>query len=324
MAISFVSASEISSQVNSTNYTINKPSGIASGDFLVAVVFFSDTFVFSQTTVNVPAGWTKVRDAFADPGGNNYVSQLAVMTKTAGSSEPGSWSGSFGSSKDWRVVCCAAYRGASGIVANNYGTAGNATSLSTNSVTNSAASNWRITAGGYTSASVSYALESNEIANRALDDEGGHIYSGIWDSGGTIGTGSTSRTISRGATWASACSWIGILDASDTAVTGTLDATLPKMTMTASGSQSYDGVLAATLPKPTMTATAIGTPPEGPLSVAITPVMTATGATAASGTLGVLLAPVMTVVGETRTFGIRVVTPEAESRTTTPRRGAVD
>lgn len=188
--------------------------------------------------------------------------------------------------------------------------------------------------GAYVSSTANYTIGSNELTQRKIDQAvngpDGYtsaIQAGLWDSGGTIASGNTSRNITRGAVWESAASWIAIMQPDDPAVDGTLSATLSKPTMTASGSIGYDGTLAATLPSmPAVSMSGISTPPEGPLDVLVLPVVSMSGATAASGSLVVLAGPTVTLNGETRFFGVRVVTPEREleKRITTPRLGAVD
>lgn len=320
MAISYVADASWNASSSASTFTLTKPSGTASGDYMVAI-FAADTFDSGggDRTVSPPAGWTSQGHVYSGP---NCV--IDVMTRTAGGSEPGSWSGSFtGGSTPDRVAIVVTYRGVSGLALDRTASSGSSTSFSTGTVNNPTSTNWRVVAAAYSSASVSYAITSNEVSNRDTQPEN-NVEAGMWDSNGTIATGNTSRTVSRGAAWESAASWIGILDASDTAYTGTLSCLLPDLSMTAAGFPAFPAVLAATLPLITMTAAAIGSPPSGTLGVDITPVMTATGATAASGTLVVAISPVFGIDAETRQFGIRVVTPEAESRTITPRLGTVD
>lgn len=274
-------------------------------------------------TVTVPSGWTSQRHVYQDP-----ECIVHVMTRTVGSSDPSSWNGSFtGGALDDRVSVVATYRGAAGLAVQGTSSAGEVTTMNTATVNNPDAVNWRCVAAAYDSASTNYAITSNEVVKRNSKNNSMNIEAAIWDSNGTIGTGNTSRTVSRQFVWSTAGSWIGILDAADATVTGTMAATLSKPTMTASGHSSYDGTLAATLPSmPTVSMSGISTPPEGTLDVLVLPVVSVSGATAAAGSLVVLAGPTVTLNGETRFFGVRVVTPEREleKRTITPRLGAVD
>lgn len=324
-AISFVGSA--SGSANSTSsFQLSKPTGVVSGDFMVAVVGFFATTDGSERTVTPPSGWTVVDGEYVTASGKPH--QICVMRRTAGSSEPSTWNGSISSSSvAGLVTIVSAYRNVIGIAASGTSSKGGGTTYDTATVNNPVSANWRVTVGGYTSGTLNYEISSTEVRERKIQGRTSSLEDvqlGVWDSNGTISTGNTSRKITRGATWASSCSWIGILDANDVTITGSLEGTLPKPSMTTTAALSYSGTLAATLPKPTVTAAGIATPPDGPLDVLILPVVAIAGAHHASGTLDVLIVPVMDAEGETRKFGIRVVTPEAESRVTTPRLGAVD
>lgn len=327
MAISYVADAEWSEASSDTGYTLQKPAGVASGDFLIAVLGIDLlSGGSSDTSVNAPSGWTLVGSVHSPP---NH--QMAVLKRTAGSSEPGSWNGTLGSSRGPKASIVVAYRGATGIATSggspieDFNTTGTATSLGTGTVNNPVNTNWRIVLGSYSSASVSYTLSSTESTKRE-GVSNTNVECAAWDSNGTIGTGNTSRSISRGQIWESAAVYIAILDATDgTAVSGTLSATMPLPTMTAQANPSYTGTMAAAIPTlPTVTMEGIATPPEGPLTVLVLPVVDVTAATAASGTMTIDAGPIVDIKTETRFFGIRVVTPEAEDRTIRPRLGAVD
>lgn len=322
MAISFVgTASWDSASTSGSSFTLSKPTGLASGDFLVAI-FAADTFDSGggDRTCTNPSGWTTVGHEYG--GANGFIH---VMTKTATGSEPSSWNGSFtgGSTPDRATVVCA-YRGVAGLAVDGQSSTGSATTLNTASVSNPSATNWRVVAAAYSSASTSYAIASNEVSLRDRQPNS-NVEPAIWDSNGTIASGSTSRQVSRGAAWESAMSWIGILDNQEGAVaSGTLSGTLPLPTMTAAAELGYSGTLAGSLFLPTMTAAGIASPPSGTLAVPVVITVTVAGASAARGTLDVIAAPVVEVVGETRFFGIRTITPEREDRTVRPKLGATD
>lgn len=321
MAISFVASAGWNESTDDTSFVLQKPTGVTTGDVMLAVLGIDlANDGGSDTTVTPPSGWTVVSDQYSSP---NH--QCVVMTRTAGSSEPGSWNGTLASGRGPKASAVVAYRGAVGVAVDNDNTAGSATTISTGSVTNPTATNWRVVLGAYSSASVSSTLSSNEISKRQAA-ENSYVEVGAWDSNGTIATGSTSRTMSRGAVWESAAVYIAIIDAVDGAnVDGTLGATIPLPSMTSEAQLSYSATLAVTIPfMPSMTASGIATPPAGPLEITILPVMEAVGATAASGTMTIDAGPVVEIVAETRKFGIRVVTPEAESRVITPQLGAGD
>lgn len=322
MAISYVASSSWSTSTSGTGFTITKPSGTVSGDIMVAMVIVDLYIDGTQKTVTVPSGWTKLEDIYSDPD-----LQAAIMYRVAGSSEPGSWAGSLSGSREQRVTICGTYRGATSAFADeSANTIGGATSLNSGTVTNPTATNWRITFGAYMSGSRNYIIQSNEISSRKIDGAIRNIAieGGLWDSNGTIATGSSSRNITRGASWQMALAYVTILDASDVSIPGTLSATLSLPTVSASVSASHDGPLAVDLPLLVVDYDGIASPPEGPLEVLVLPEVSVGGGVESVGTLDVLVMPSMGATGETRFFGIRVVIVEQESRVTTPRLGAVD
>jgi hypothetical protein len=320
MAISFVASAGWDEVTDDTSYTLQKPTGVASGDIMLAVLGLDLALDGgSDTTVTPPSGWTLLKSLTSPP---NH--QTAIMTRTAGSSEPGSWNGVLASGRGPKASAVVAYRGAAGIAVSEDNTTGTGTSISTGSVTNPTATNWRVVLGAYSSASVSSTLSSNEVIKRQAA-ENANVEVGAWDSNGTISTGSTSRTMSRGSTWESAAVYMAILDAIDgPAVSGSLSITMSLPVPDIDATQFYEATLAVSTPIPTMTASGIATPPDGPLVVVVTPSMDVSASQHAAGSLDVIPAPDVNIVAETRKFGIRVVTPGAEDRTVRPKLGAVD
>lgn len=322
MTISFVSKTTWTkaSETEDTPFTVNKPASIQAGDLLLAFVSFH-VGTNSERTLTL-SGWTLVRSSYAS---NAFPHQHVVFSKVAGSSEPSSWSGSFSSGVLGGGVVTCAYRGTSSFILTGESNAGTVTSYSTATLNNPDNKNWRLVSAGYTSTSVSFNITSNETIERSVHgtDYGGNAFQvGVWDSNTTIATGNTSKTISRGTTWDSSASFIGILDADDAVASGTMAVTLPKVTATYSGSHHNDADLVVALPQLTMTAQAIGTPPDGPLDVAINPTVTMAAATAASGTLSTVVMPLVQFFTESRKFGIRVTIVEAEDRTIVPLLGS--
>jgi hypothetical protein len=75
-----------------TSLTLARPSGLASGDVMLAVV---DTRLYASSAISGPSGWTLVRrDSSTSNGG---LSQ-AVYVRVAGPAEPSSYTWSWGSS----------------------------------------------------------------------------------------------------------------------------------------------------------------------------------------------------------------------------------
>jgi hypothetical protein len=327
MAISYVSTgTTYSSNSFGTSYTLNKPSSISSGDLMIAVAAF-DTYSAqaSSVTINHPSGWTTSRTVVA-----SQYCLIRVMYRVAGSSEPSSWNGSTTIQCSHRVAFVSAYRGATGIATSNSGTAGGGTSVSTGSVTNPSASNWRFTVGAYVSSSISSAITSNEntLRRNAKIAEGalvGGIEASLWDSGGTIGTGSTSRSVGRGAAWESAGAYIGIIAANSEAIPGELDVDIDLLPAFAAEAElSVEGSLDADMLLPEMEAAGIASPPEGSMEITVPISVEMEGAHDSAGSLDVVIPIEVGVAAETRSFGVRVVIPERESRVVTPRLGASD
>lgn len=314
MAISYVGSGS-GTGGSSSSFTIYKPTGTASGDFMIAIVALDTvTGGGGDRTFSPPSGWVSEGHRYSSP---NCV--IEIMRRTAGSSEPATWGGTFsGGTAGYVASITATYRGAVGIVADGVSSVGSATSFNTASVSNPTATNWRIVAGAYVSGSTSYAIASNEVRNLRRQSNT-YVEAGIWDSNGTIGTGSTSRNVSRGAVWESATSWIGILDATDgAAVTGSLACTLPFLAVAASATLEFVSTMSTSLPAPGVDMSGIASPPSGPMDVVILPVVEVETYVDTEGTLDVVCLLVVEAVAETRSFGIRVVTPEREYRTISP------
>lgn len=326
MTISFVAATTSKATNLAETYTITKPSGVQSGDLMIAVVGCRVLDPVGQKTLTPPSGWTLKRTKYQS---QSFPPQLDVLTRIAGASEPASWSGSYSSGNiGFICVVAAAYRGVDTISVEDVSGAGSGTSYDTAVVANSSASNWRLTAAACTSVNASDALAINEVIQRGQinhsDGTYGATIAGLWDSNGAIAAGNTSRTVSKGSTWHASASWIAILGPVDPGVLGDLAVTLPALAVSVAAQQGYEGPLALTLPQLSMTADGVASPPAGPLDVLILPTVDVVALHHAAGVLDVVVLPTMDAIGETRRFGIRVVSPEPELRVTRPRLGAVD
>jgi hypothetical protein len=220
-AISYVGKGTVwSTASNTTGYTINRPSGVQNGDLMIATVSVSDPVV---PTVTAPAGWTVVRnitesDSFA-------ALKFVVLKRTAGSSEPASWSGTFGSTVKPVMTQVVAYRGAdtaaNQFVAENTSQSGSGSSVTTATVTNTDSRSWRVSVFAASNDYDTYWNWTNETTERADNSE---EYWASWssyrtvtvavaDSNGTIGTGSTNRSATLNRSYFAAASWVGIIKA---------------------------------------------------------------------------------------------------------------
>lgn len=128
MAWAYVNATSNSAAGGSTSLTLNKPSGVADGDLLVAVIATS-----SNTTFTPPAGWTSV--ASYNDGAD--TSTIEMWWKIA-SGEGASWQWTFGSTK-----------AAGGVVAYTP-SAGYEPALQTSTTNETAAPDTVVTASGFT------------------------------------------------------------------------------------------------------------------------------------------------------------------------------
>ncbi|MGW2206750.1 hypothetical protein [Streptomyces sp. NPDC001774] len=201
------------------DYVINKPAGVVSGDLMIA----SFLTVGNITTVNAPSGWTTVRKVVA--GSNDFT--MVVFKRTAGSSEPASWTASCAGQPFFPAITeCSAYRNAataaSQFIAENTSSVQSNSTITTASVTNTSSSAMRVSVFGASRNlfNPTPTFTSSEVAERSDDYQdwtgGGSQSYGVnlamYDSNGPVSTGSHSRTGTFSAnTFIAAASWIGLI-----------------------------------------------------------------------------------------------------------------
>lgn len=204
-----------------SSYTINKPTGVTSGDLMLAAVSFSG----NVTAVTAPSGWTLVRRTHVtNPGGGGDAHSgdvtVAILKRTAGSSEPNSWTGTQTGWGQPKISQAVAYRNcevASGqFIAENVKTSTNTASVATASVTNTNAKAWRVclftgtvpTGATWSGGDVSERADVTSKLTNFPD-----VTLQFSDSNGAISTGATSRTatIQGGDSAWTAAGWIGLL-----------------------------------------------------------------------------------------------------------------
>lgn len=199
-AISYVGAAAkwTNPSGDNTAYKINKPSGVISGDLMIAGLALSGT-----ATVTAPSGWTVVRTVHTGSGDQHSGAMtFAVLTRVAGGSEPTSWSGTHTNNIFPKITQCVAYRNANTVqfIDEDYRT-GQSTNMSTNTVTNTDSKAWRISMFAPLSNQGS-TESSNEVALRVDGSSTGYGYNngypdaalGIFDSNGPVSTGNHSRS----------------------------------------------------------------------------------------------------------------------------------
>lgn len=315
MAITFVGSTSTVSPSSSSTITLTKPTGVTAGDFMLGYVAAFPGQNGSQTTVNVPSGWTKVRDIWVS---SSFPHQLSIMWKIATASEPSTWTGSFGSAEAFRAFVVVAYRGPGGILVEGPASAGATNSYNTATVNNTQSSSWRVEVASYTSATINTNISINDAAQRELGgvaSGGDAIQIVACDSNAAVVSGNTYRTVSRGGIWDTSAAWIAMIQVT---TSGTLDMTVPDIAMSADGTVSNDAVLDMTAPFPTMTMDGIFIDNiGGPMVMDVAIEMAVAASVPVTGTLEII-AVSMEFTGETAPSGPRVAKIQPESRTYYP------
>jgi len=202
---------------NTTSFTINRPSGVVSGDLMLASVVIADSVV---PTITAPAGWTVVRqftssDSFAS-------ARMAILKRTAGSSEPTSWSGTLSATVKPVIVESLAYRNcdlaSNQFVAENESQSGSGNTITTATVNNTESTSWRVEFYGfsgdyYTSGYTSETSERDDVSQEYQISAWSYRTATLLaaDSNGPVGTGNHSRTGTLNRSYYAAGSWIGLL-----------------------------------------------------------------------------------------------------------------
>lgn len=335
MAVSYVGAGTpyTTTSGGGTSFTLNKPSGAAEGDLLVACVAFWTAA--TERTVSC-SGWT-VRQTTYKGLGTSDGFQVALLTRTVGSSDPSSWTASASSTVYLRCANVVAYSGVQTLGQSAKGTAGAAGSVSAGSTTNDTAGAWRVVLGGYfDGADASPNVSSNETTRRTIfaseDPAGGACQAAIWDSDtAEVPVGSAvAKTVSRSSNWALAGAATLLIEPSaGTPATGGFTVSCSKVSFEAGvGDVHDDGDLDVQLGSATMDFGGLGQPipAEGDVDVQLPSVgLDFGGNTDVRGSMSLTFLPTVSFVGETRFFGIRVIEVEFdESRIIEVQSRAVD
>lgn len=211
-------ATKWSTTYSTTSFTINRPSGVISGDLMTATL----TLGGSITTVTPPSGWTLVRQVTQTASTGPCT--FAVFKRTAGGSEPTSWSGTLSSSARPAITQAVAHRNCKDAslqyLAENTSTSASGNDITTATISNTISTSWRITAFGATTP-FQTSWTSSEVSERADDYQTSQtpvdVSAAIFDSNGPVSTGSHARTgHSVDEDWYAAVSWIGLIKGLDT------------------------------------------------------------------------------------------------------------
>lgn len=198
--ISYVGASATWCGISSkTSYKINRPTGVKSGDLMIATTGMWG----NVSTVTPPSGWTLKRKTVS---GGTFPTTLCVFTRTAGGSEPASWTGTTShTAAATRVTTCVAYRGAANSTLQFTADQANASNghfddnrKVTGTTTNNNGRSWRISAFAANAADRGIWRDSNETIRRATGSiefvTGNNAMTvSVFDSNGVVGTGAHKR-----------------------------------------------------------------------------------------------------------------------------------
>lgn len=343
MAISFVASTRSptsypGSANNNDTCVINKPSGTASGDTMVAFLEAGGGITFT-----LPSGWTLV---------SNYQNASANMTsaiayKVAGGSEGSSYS--FGASDALTPFCgmILTYRGVNNVNPVNVNTESNTGTTGTSAVAAPSATSTAL--GWYVWFRAGKISETDPTENdfsvsggtsrQLTSNRGGSTgyFIRAADSNANLAVGSNSGatfTRSGSGTFSGSLARTIVLAA---APEGTAAATIPAVTSQFEATRTIPaGPVDASIPKVTFEGAGYGQPPSGTLDTSLAPVVAGLEGTATGGPLDATLAPVFAEVegsvnpiggfactlapivaemtGETRQFGEHVIRVEAEHR----------
>lgn len=300
-----------------TSVTANKPTGVVSGDLLLAV------FTNNNQTVTRPSGWTQLFYTSASTG-NSW--STGVYYKVAGASEPSSYTFSVPSAFPL-VLSITAWSGVD-----------NTTPIGTQFVDTASGSVSEPHTGPAKTVSIT---DGRLIYVRAVRYAGSTVPTfstaaggvteladvGIF-SGGTVCYANCQYTDNADFTTSGSKAGLAIscsqaesdnleatiaLKSAATPVSGNLVSALPAISSGFAGEPHDDATLSAALPPVAFVGTGAGQPAvaSGGITSTLSKVSSAmAGATAARGAMSVAVLPAIEIQGETRVFGVRVIAVE--------------
>lgn len=238
-----------------STYTVNKPTGTAAGDVLVAVIANVGAATFTP-----PSGWTSIETEAADS-----AVRIGAWYKVAGGSEPSSYAWSLSTTtKGFGWI--GAYQNVDNTSPIDVSTDGNSTSTgSTTALATLVHANaWLVTAAlgrhGFNAArslSTSDASDTNRYTHGSSSASGFDYAGAVWDSARDLAAGSASRTLTVNAGTETGLSWLAIgLKPATSTVTGTASASLGALTGAAVGVRTVLATATASLGR--LTAAAAG------------------------------------------------------------------
>jgi hypothetical protein len=345
MAITQVGSATTGSSASSGSFSVNKPTGVASGDLLIMLGASNE-----GTWDTFPSGWTQLTVSTDASTANAF--RAYIWYKVAGGSEPSSYS--FGSSTASgsgapMVGIMVAYRGADNTspfpnisvdhLNNQAYNLGNPAVSFTQTLQGrqffARFSRSVVGTPTYSTSTSGWAINSQIAQNsggsttyaacfvpRDADDGPGSRNEPSVPSG-TDTTGNTTDNFYV----------LGLIEA---VPEGSIAATIPAVTASMDGYHRIDAVLGATLPAVAVAMDGIAAPPSGPWASTLAPVTASMAGTSIGGAYAATLAPVSASLAgavnpigafaatipavtaqfqvETRAFGEHVITVEPEHR----------
>lgn len=183
-----------------TTYKIRKPDNVQQGDLLIAAVSFGEQL--DTNDVTLPSGWTLVNRQTQPTNTQEGGLSTFVMKKTAGSSEPNTWTGTSSITFHPALSQCVAYRGAADASVQFIDEAGsdrkNDYGINTPTVINDNSNAWRVCVfAALTPHGDSF---DDFVTERRRRNDNTTSRSGVadvtvsfWDSDGSVSTGDHSR-----------------------------------------------------------------------------------------------------------------------------------
>lgn len=183
-------------------FTINKPANLQTGDLMIAFGGFSGT-----ATPTAPTGWTQVDRVVATVGNGDDHSgtgTFVVWKRTAGASEPDSWTSSYTGTGTPLMVQSVAYRNvdvdSAQFLAKGTSKTTSAGYLNTATISNTDSRAWWVAgAMGTTPTGDSMSATSGTQRSDNTTDVGNHpdVNISVWDSNSGVSTGNHSTQFSE-------------------------------------------------------------------------------------------------------------------------------
>lgn len=308
---------------NGTSVSATKPTGVISGDLLLAV------FTCNNQTVTAPSGWTR---AFNDSASTGNVWSTGVWYKVAGASEGTSYSFNVPSSAPL-VLTLSAWSGVDTAAVNAVAhlASGSLSEPHTGPSATATASVGRVVyvravreAGSTVPTFSTAAGGVTEVVDKGVFSGGSVCYANAQyaDTADFSSSGSKAGlAISCSQSETDNVEATIIIKSSSTPASGSFSSTLPKVGSTDfEVNTHFDATISATLPHPvTFAGSGLGQPivATGPIASTLPKVSSSfVAANESFGAIASTVLPLVRISAETRVFGIRVITVDFDDSRT--------